>query len=52
MLDLQVTYWRNQSAALIGQAEELRAMATKAAADMTGPFDAHPSSMHDMRKVS
>ena len=28
MLDLQVTYWRNQSAALIGQAEELRAMAS------------------------
>jgi len=52
MLDLQVTYWRNQSIALIGQAEELRAMATKAAADMTGPFDAHPSSMHDMRKAS
>jgi hypothetical protein len=50
MLDLQVTYWRNQSAALIGQAEELRAMATKAAADMTGPFDARPSSIHDMRK--
>ena len=53
MLDLQVTYWRNQSAALIGQAEELRAMATKAAADMTGPFDARvPSSIHDMRKAS
>jgi len=52
MLDLQAAYWRNQSAALIGQAEELRAMATKAAADMTGPFDAHPSSMHDMRKAS
>ena len=52
MLDLQVTYWCNQSVALIGQAEELRAMATKAAADMTGPFDAHPSSMHDMRKAS
>jgi len=43
----------NQSAALIGQAEELRAMATKAAADMTGLFDAHvPSSIHDMRKAS
>ena len=53
MLDLQVTYWRNQSAALIGQAEELGAMATKAAADMTGPFDARvPSSIHDMRKAS
>ena len=37
MLDLQVTYWRNQTAALIGQAEELRAMATKAAAE-TGPL--------------
>ena len=53
MLDLQVTYWCNQSAALIGQAEELGAMATKAAADMTGPFDARaPSSIHDMRKAS
>lgn len=52
MLDLQVTCWRNQSAALIGQSEELRAMATKAAADMTGPFDARVrSSIHDMRKV-
>jgi hypothetical protein len=53
MLDLQVTYWCNQSAALIGQAEELGAMATKAAAAMTGPFDARvPSSIHDMRKAS
>jgi len=50
MLDLQVTYWRNQTAALIGQAEELRAMATKAAADMTEPFDARVPS--DMRKTS
>ena len=52
-LDLQATYWRNQSDALMGQAEELRALTTKVAADMAGPFDARvPSSIHDMRKAS
>src|SRR4029078_9444794 len=52
MLDLQVTYWRSQSAALIGQAEELGAMVTNSGADMTGLFNAHvPSSIHDMRKA-
>jgi hypothetical protein len=40
MLDLQATYWRGQSGALMGQAEELRALTTKVAADMAGPFDA------------
>ena len=49
MLDLQATYWRGQSGALMGQAEELRALTTKAAADMAGPIDAHvPSSIHDI----
>ena len=53
MLDLQATYWRVQSDALMGQAEELRALTTKAAADMAGPFDARvPSSIYDMRKAS
>jgi hypothetical protein len=49
MLDLQATYWRGQSGALMGQAEELRALTTKVAADMAGPFDARvPSSIHDI----
>ena len=49
MLDLQATYWRAQSGALMGQAEELRALTTKVAADMAGPFDARvPSSIHDI----
>jgi hypothetical protein len=53
VLDLEATYWRVQSDALIGQAEELRALTTKAAAEMAGPIDAHvPSSVHDMRKAS
>ena len=48
MLDLQATYWRGQSGALMGQAEELRM-----AADMAGPFDAHVrTSIHDMTKAS
>jgi hypothetical protein len=52
MLVLQATYWRNQSAALIGQAEELRALATKAAADMTAIGGRVPSSIDDLRKVA
>ena len=53
MLDLQATYWRGQSGALMGQAEELRALTTKVAADMAGPFDAHVrTSIHDMTKAS
>jgi hypothetical protein len=33
----------------MGQAEELRALTTKVAADMAGPFDARvPSSIHDI----
>ena len=53
MLDLQATYWRGQSGALMGQAEELRALTTKAAADMTGPIDVCvPSSIDDMKKAS
>jgi hypothetical protein len=53
MLDLQATHWHNRSAALIGQAEELRALATKVTAEMTGPIDAPvPTSIDDLRKAS
>jgi hypothetical protein len=52
MLDLQAAYWRNQSAALMGQAEELRALTTKTAADIAGPIDAHvPNTIDDVPKV-
>ena len=48
MLDVQAAYSRNKSAALIGQAEELRALVTKATADMTGPIAARvPSSIDE-----
>jgi hypothetical protein len=48
ILDLQATYWRVQSDALMGQAEELRALTTNVAVDMAGPIDAHdPSSTYE-----
>jgi hypothetical protein len=54
MLDLQTTYWRNQSDALLGQAEELRALLTNAMADPAEfPDEACvSSSIGDFRKVS
>jgi hypothetical protein len=38
MLDIQAAYWRTQSDALMGQAEELRALTTNVAVDMAGPI--------------
>ena len=53
MLNLQATYWRVQSDALMGQAEELRVLTTNVAVDMVGPIDANvPSSIYDVKKAS
>ena len=53
MLDLQATYWHIQSDALMGQAEELRALTTNVAVDMAEPIDAPvPSSTYDVKKAS
>jgi phasin len=41
MVELRATYWRKQLSALSAQAEEVRALSTKVAADMTAPIKAH-----------
>ena len=41
MVELRATYWRNQLSALAAQAEEVRALSTKVAADMAAPINAH-----------
>jgi hypothetical protein len=46
ILDLQTAYWRNQFGALMGQAEEFRALSTKAVADMAEPI------LNDVRELS
>jgi hypothetical protein len=51
ILDLEAAYWRNKFGALMGQAEELRALTTKTAADMAGPIDEHVPSSIDVRKA-
>jgi phasin len=41
MVELRATYWRKQFSALAAQAEEVRALSTKVAADMAAPIKAH-----------
>jgi phasin len=41
MVELRATYWRKQLSALAAQAEEVRALSTKVAADMAAPIKAH-----------
>src|SRR6476469_8391367 len=41
MVELRATYWRKQLSALAAQAEEVSALATKVAADMAAPINAH-----------
>ena len=41
MVELWATYWRKQLSALSAQAEEVRALSTKVAADMAAPIKAH-----------
>ena len=41
MVELPATYWRKQLNALSAQAEEVRTLSTKVAADMVAPINAH-----------
>jgi phasin len=41
MVELPATYWRKQLSALTAQAEEVRTLSTKVAADMAAPINAH-----------
>ena len=41
IVELRATYWRKQFSALAAQAEEVRALSTKVAADMVAPIKAH-----------
>ena len=41
MVELPATYWRKQLNALSAQAEEVRTLSTKVAADMAAPINAH-----------
>jgi phasin len=41
MVELPATYWRKQLSALSAQAEEVRTLSTKVAADIAAPINAH-----------
>jgi hypothetical protein len=41
VVELRAIYWRKQLSALAAQAEEVRALSTKVAADMAAPIKAH-----------
>ena len=41
IVELRATYWRKQFSALAAQAEEVRTLYTKVAADMAAPIKAH-----------
>jgi phasin len=41
IVELRATYWRKQFSAIAAQAEEVRALSTKVAADMAAPIKAH-----------
>ena len=50
VLELQGTYWRKQFGLLAAQAEEVRELSTRVAADMAEPITAHvTTSMDEMR---
>jgi phasin len=52
IVELRATYWRKQFNALAAQAEEVRALSTKVAADMAAPIKAHVTrSMDELRKA-
>jgi phasin len=53
IVELQTAYWQKQIDALTAQAEEVRALATKVAADTVEPTKAHMTrSMDDVSKTS
>jgi len=53
VLELQGAYWRKQFGTLAAQAEEVRALSTKVAADTAEPIKAHvTTSMDELRKAS
>jgi len=52
MVELRATYWRKQFSALAAQAEEVRALYTTVAAEMTEPIKAHVTrSLDELRKA-
>jgi phasin len=53
IVELQAAFWRKQFSALATQAEEVRALSTKVAADTAEPIKAHmTTSMDELRKAS
>ena len=53
VLELQGAYWRKQFGTLAAQAEEVRALSTKVAADTAEPIKAHVTTrMDELRKAS
>jgi phasin len=53
MVELRATYWRKQFTALAAQAEEVRALYTKVAAEMTGPIKEHVTrTLDELRKAN
>ena len=46
IVELRAAYWRKQFSALAAQAEEVRALSTKVAAEMAAPIKAHGTSIH------
>jgi phasin len=52
IVELRATYWRKQFSALAAQAEEVRALSTKVAADMAAPIKAHVTrSLNELREA-
>ena len=53
MVELRATYWRKQFSVLAAQAEEVRALSVKVAADIATPSNAHgarsPDEQHDTK---
>ena len=53
MVELRATYWRKQFSVLAAQAEEVRALSLKMAADIATPSNAHgarsPDEQHDTK---
>jgi len=53
MVELRASYWRKQFSALVAQAEEVRALSTKVAAEMSEPMKAHVKrSVDELRKAT
>jgi phasin len=52
IVELRATYWRKQFSALAAQAEDVRALSTKVAADMAAPIKAHVTrSLDELRET-